>query len=313
MLVTSACAVDPGSDYASSDPEQEREAVEVAETLEALSQPVDSITLNVTADTSVRTSSANKNFGTNTTLDINRTLLRVDGTQLLNALPQGDYPLSAKLRLTLVPSATRRLQRNLEAHRVLKDWTETGATWNCAVDSNPSNNTADCSGATKWSMTGSDAFVSSATGTAVIPATRTGVIEIDVTKDVRDFKYQQNIIINYGWLLKTGIGNGGEVADIASRESGTPPQLVITRRKCNLQVCDDGLTCSQDGFCDTEGMCFHLIAAPVSPCSDNNACTVSDHCSGMNYDCIPGTPAATGTPCGSGLQCDGAGACVPTP
>jgi hypothetical protein len=307
-VLLSACA---NEEWDGSSSEGELESPDVDELSQALVQPVDTVTLNVTADTSVRVSTPNKNFGTAGSLDINRGLVMVDATTLKNATPQGDYVLSAKLRLTLVPSSTRRLQRNLGAHRVLKPWTELGATWSCAVDSNPSNNSADCAGATKWSMSSSiDAFVTTATGTAVVPANRTGVVEVDVTADVRNFKTDPSIL-NYGWLLKTGIGNGGEVADIASRESSTPPQLVLSVRRCNIDVCNDGITCSQDGFCSSVGECIHLTAAPISPCSDSNACTVADHCSGMNFDCIPGPPAPVGTECGSGLACTAQSECVP--
>lgn len=317
LVLLAACAIEEGADAPNS--EGESEAVEVAEgdvgeLSEALeTQPVDTVTLNITSDTSVRASQPNKNFGTQGSLDVNRGLVIVDQTTLSNATPHGDYVLSAKLRLTLVPTTLPRLQRNLGAHRVLKPWTESGATWNCAIDANTSNSSADCSGATKWAMTSSnDAFVTTATGTTVLPSARTGVVEIDVTADVRKFK-RDPTVKNYGWLLKTGLGNGSEVADIASRESSTPPQLVLSVRRCSLQACDDGLTCSQDGFCSDEGVCQHLTAAPVSPCSDNNACTVDDHCSGMGFDCVPGTPAPAGTACGSNLACDGAGQCVPTP
>jgi hypothetical protein len=310
-LVLPACAANEAWDAQNS--ETEPDASTVGELTEALSsQPVDTLTFFAVADTSVRASAVNKNFGKATSLDINRGLVMFDATALKNATLAGDTAVTAKLRLTLVPTAFPRLQRNLEAHRLLKSWTELGATWNCAVDSNPANSTADCTGATKWSQNSPvDAFAATATGTAVIPSSRTGVVEIDVSADVRNFKTNPSIA-NYGWLLKTGIGNGGEVADVASRESSTPPQLVLTVRRCSLSICDDHITCSQDGFCDSMGFCQHLTADPVSPCDDGNPCTLSDHCSGVDFSCAPGAPATDGSPCSVGT-CDGAGHCVPAP
>jgi hypothetical protein len=274
-------------------------------------QPVDTIVLNVTADTSVRASAPNTNFGAARTLDVNRALVMVDQNTLQNAMPQGDYVLSAKLRFTVVPGLIPILDRKLSAHRALKPWTESGATWNCAVDSNPANFLgADCSGATKWSMVSPDAFVTTATGTGTLPLIRTGLVEVDVTQDVRNFKTDPFNTPNHGWLLKTGLDVIGEVAALASSESATPPQLVLTIRRCSLDVCNDGVTCSQDGFCSSVGECFYLTAAPISPCEDGNPCTVDDHCSGQNFDCTPGTPAPAGKECGSGLACDGQGECV---
>lgn len=311
IVMFSACVATGDPDALGSEGELDSPVVGVV--VEALVQPVDTVTLNLTADTSVRASTPNKNYGSASSIDVNRGLVKIDDATLQAAMPDGDYVLSAKLRLTLVPSNTRRFQRNLGAHRVLKHWTEGGATWNCAVDSNTSNSSADCSGATDWSMSPAiDAFVTTATGTTVVPASRTGVVEVDVTADVRNFKADPSIV-NYGWLLKTGFGNGGEVADIAARESATPPQLVLSVQRCNIEVCDDGITCSQDNYCSSVGECMHLIAAPISPCSDDNACTTADHCSGMNFDCVPGTPAPEGTACGSGLACNATGDCVPTP
>ena len=103
------------------------------------------------------------------------------------------------------------------------------------------------------------------------------------------------------------------LSDLASRESGTPPQIIMSVRRCGPAVCDDGIVCSQD-LCVSGGTCMHLTAPPVSPCDDHNACTVNDHCSGtQDNTCSPGSFAAAGTACGSGLACDGAGACVSTP
>lgn len=114
-------------------------------------------------------------------------------------------------------------------------------------------------------------------------------------------------------MKTTGLLNGSEVADIASKESSTKPQLVLKIRRCGgVATCDDHVTCSQEGFgfaCD-DGVCQRLTAPPISPCEDGNPCTVDDHCSGMDYTCVSETPAPEGTPCGEGQACNAEGECI---
>jgi hypothetical protein len=313
LLLLTACAPDGSSGDQGSDETAALVSEDVGLVSEALDPelPVDTVTLDITSDTSVRSSTPNKNFGTQNNLDINRSLIAIDQMVLKNALPRNDYVESAKLRLTLIPTALPRLQRNLNAHRVTKAWQESNATWNCAVDSNTGNTSADCSGATKWATAGGE-FISTPSCQTVIPSSRTGVVECDVTADVRTWK--ENITVpNFGWLLKTGAGSGGEIADFASRESATKPQLVMRVRRCGgAALCDDGIQCTQESFsysC-TDGRCDRQLAPSAFGCDDFNACTVEDHCSGVDTNCISGAPAPAGTDCGTDGQCDDAGHCI---
>lgn len=302
MLILSACAENANG--------------EVGLASEALlaDGPIDTITLNLTADTSIRSSAlqTNRNFGSATALDLDRSLVIVQQSTLKPQLPNSDYVESAKLRFTLVPSLIPRLPRNLSAHRVLRAWTESGATWSCAVDSNTGNSTANCSGATKWTAAGGD-FVATPTGTTTIPLIRSGVVEIDVTEDVRKFK-NDIFTNNYGWLLKSNLaGLGLELGNLASKESVTKPQLVVEIRRCGgAATCDDGIQCSQEGFgfsCD-DGICQRQIAPDAFTCDDGNPCTAEDHCSGMDFSCVSEMPAEEGAECGNGGSCDGAGNCI---
>jgi len=63
--------------------------------------------------------------------------------------------------------------------------------------------------------------------------------------------------------------------------------------------CDDSNPCTTDQ-CDAELGCGHSPAAAGTPCSDNNACTVSDQCDGSGT-CVPGSAAA---------NCDDANVCT---
>lgn len=275
--------------------------------------PIETVSLNLTADTSIRSGvlSTNRNYGSASALDLDRSLVIVDQATLKPQLPNSDYVESAKLRFTLTPSLLRILPRTLSAHRVLKAWTEGGATWNCAIDSNPGNLSADCSGATRWTAAGGD-FVAQATGTAAIPPLGAGIVEIDVTEDVRKFKNDINTK-NYGWLLRTNLGGAIELANLASTDSANKPQLIVQIRRCGgPEICDDGILCSQEGFgfgCD-DGVCRRTTAPNVTDCDDGDPCTTADHCSGIDFGCVSETPAPAGTECGNGGSCDGAGNCV---
>jgi hypothetical protein len=309
FLLWSACTSELGADA---------DEPEVSGLAQALVQPVDTVTLTATADTSLRNglTTPNKNYGAQSSLAINRSLVIVDKETLATATAaaSGDYIVSAKLRLT-VNSSLISLPRVLSAHRVIKPWTESGATWNCAIDSNPSNNNLDCSGPTRWSNAGGD-FIATASGSVLLPLTLgSAVVEIDVTEDVREFKLRTDNEgsvgeANYGWLLKSLIDLPLDPTSIASSESSTPPQLVLQVRRCNLTVCNDGIACSQDNLCSDEGFCAHLVAPPA-PCNDGDPCTLDDHCSGMDFTCVSETPAPVGTSCGSGLECDAQQQCVP--
>jgi hypothetical protein len=271
---------------------------------------VEQVTLSVASDTSVVSITPYTNYGGARTLDANRALVAFSESELRSKLGNLDYVESAKLRFTLTPSLLPRLKRVLSAHRVTKAWTESGATWTCAVDSNTGNLRADCAGATAWNMNSTTDYNATPEGTATLPSLRFGTIEIDVTEDMRKHVYYEQTVPHHGWLLKTDLADLTLLSDLASRESSTPPQIVMSVRRCGQAVCDDGIRCTQD-LCVTGGTCMHLTAPPVALCDDQNACTVNDHCSGEEDNlCIAGSPAAAGTECGSGLVCDGAGACV---
>jgi len=262
----------------------------------------ESVGLAVAQDTSVRVSAPNKNFGGATSLDVNRALVQVSAAALSTAIGPNDYVEAASLRLTLVDSEERRrrLPRQLGAHRLLKAWTESGATWSCAVDANPANSAPNCSGPTDWNMLGAiDAFATSPSGVAMIPAHRTGVVALDVTSDVRAMR--AGTLENHGWLLKTAIGLG-EVAEFGSRESGAGPHLSLTVKRCSPAACDDGNACTADS-CDAVANCVHTSVADGSACSDSNACTQTDSCQAGS--CVGENPVT----CAASDQCHAPGTC----
>jgi hypothetical protein len=245
--------------------------------VQAVAAAPDSVVLNAVRDTSVRLSAPNVNAGRETSLDINRTLVAFDQAALAAAVGPTDSLVSARLELTLTSNSLRRLapSKAVDAHLLKKTWTETGATWFCAVDADPSNKKPDCSGATAWSMgpLPPNPYVAQASASATISPAQTGVIGFDVTGDVRAMASGQ--LANDGWMLRSG--GVGEFAEFASRESATPPRLVLTVRRCSAQLCDDGNTCTTDS-CDAVAACVHTNAVDGASCSDGNACTAVDVC-----------------------------------
>jgi len=107
--------------------------------------------LPAVADTTLRQQQVNQNVGGEVQIRLSwaqgsRTLVRFDPAAITAAVGTGAL-ISAHLELDV--EATGETwpggSQNVGAHRVTADWTETGATWNCAIDAQPGDNHADCS------------------------------------------------------------------------------------------------------------------------------------------------------------------------
>jgi len=190
-------------------------------------------TLAPAADTYIRQGSPNQNQGAELILRLqssgkNRALLRWDQQALVQAQAGGTVT-SARLELTIADLGDNwsSAGRTIELHRMTQAWTELGATWNCAVDSVPGNSQPDCAGPTAWEMDpgGANPWVAAPTATALLKNGQTGVVTFDVTADVVAWLAGQP---NDGWILKKTVeGDPGKV-DFGSRESATPPGLLLS-------------------------------------------------------------------------------------
>ncbi|MGC4091180.1 MAG: lamin tail domain-containing protein [Polyangiaceae bacterium] len=313
-LLAAACSGDPSAETSDA-------------TSAALGTP-QSVSLVASQDTSVYVGRPNKNFGGETALDVNRALIAFDQSALRAALGSSDRLISAKLELNLTNNALRKLPRLVGAFRLKRAWSELGATWNCPSDSDTSNSRPDC--ASGWSMgvLPPNPWVSPATSVITVPAQTTGTVTFDVTADVRAFL--SGLAENNGWML---LGSTpGEFAEFASRETATPPRLVLSVDRCSASACDDGNPCTVDA-CDASAACTHVTLADGSACNDGNACTQTDvcragSCSGENPvlcsaldachlagSCDAATGACSnpqvpsGTSCGSDQTCSASGSC----
>lgn len=189
-----------------------------------------STSLPVTADTYLRRGAPNQNQGSEEILRIrssgnNRALVAVDSM----ALSGISGPVTqAYLEFDIVFNANNwgNEGRTVDAHRMLVPWTHYGATWNCADDLDPDDQSPDCP-SRAWEMRTLDPspYEPVASGTLLVTGDLTGTVSIDVTGDVNAMLAGQ--VPNYGWILrKTQEGQNGRI-EIASSETGMGPRLVL--------------------------------------------------------------------------------------
>jgi hypothetical protein len=202
-------------------------------------------TLPAVADTTLRQQQTNQNRGGDELVRLgwaqgSRALVRFDPAAIAAAVGTGQL-VSAHLELWVdgTGESWGNAAQNVTAHRLTAEWTETGATWNCAIDSLPSDNKADCN--PQWN---GGAFLAAATATVPHTKETRGTVHFAVTADVAAFLAGT---ANRGWLLKKAnealsgridyVSREGAAAEHAPRlvlvvEAGgidtTPPVLAIT-------------------------------------------------------------------------------------
>ncbi|MDB4992734.1 MAG: hypothetical protein JWM74_166, partial [Myxococcaceae bacterium] len=287
------------------------------------------------ADTYLKEGSPNENQGTLPTLRLqasgkNRALVRFDSA----AIAAAGVGTSATLKVVIADNAENwgLLGRPIALYRVTREWSELGATWNCAIDGNTANGSADCTGATQWEMGQPLAlnhpWVAVPSAIAVITNGQAGTVTFDVTADVALFK--TGLAPNYGWMIrKVDEGAAGRI-EFASRETATPPILSIT---CLGPLCGDtGHDAATDAPADVAG---DVDAGPDAAdasdgsdaaadasdadasdaascvpalCDDQNPCT-TDACGATS---CTHDPVAAGTACSDGNACNGVETCNST-
>ncbi|HTG37077.1 MAG TPA: DNRLRE domain-containing protein [Thermoanaerobaculia bacterium] len=183
------------------------------------------ITLPEVADTYLRSGAANQNQGSETLLRIrasgnNRALARFDLSGLQSAVQQLH---SATLEMFVETNGGNwgSAGRTLDAHRLTADWSEAGATWNCAADAVPGNQNADCPAS--W---GGGTFATAPTASVLQTNSLTGWVGYDVTADVQS---QVAGAPHYGWLIKKRDETQNGLVEYGSREGteGHAPRLVL--------------------------------------------------------------------------------------
>ncbi len=212
------------------------------------------------ADTYIRDGAENENQGAEKILRVrdagnNRVLLRWDSSVIAQAVAAGEL-LSARIELSIVTTGHNwgRFGGSVSLHRLTRPWTESGATWNCAVDARPGNHRPECRGADAWDMgrpRRDDPFVDSPTGAHGIRNGQRGVVAFDVTADVAAMLRGQ--VRNHGWLLKKVDERAGGLVEFGSREGAAPPMLIIRVQPVATQqklvvIADTGVVASPSAF-----------------------------------------------------------------
>lgn len=205
--------------------------------------------LSALADTTLRQQQANQNRGDDEQIRLgwsqgSRALVRFDHAAVAAAVGSGTL-VSAHLELWVEGTGENwNGSQNVGAHRVTTAWTEKGATWNCAIDTKPGNNRADCN--PPWN--GGD-FVAQATATVAHAKQTRGRVRFEVTADVAAFLAGT---ANQGWLLKkANEGQSGRV-DYTSREGEEDEE-------------DDAVPVGHDGGDDGVGPRLALVVEPGGP------------------------------------------------
>jgi hypothetical protein len=186
-------------------------------------------TLSLTQDTYIREASPNRNYGSLDTLRTwnspDRILVAIAQESLVAFIGQ-DSVVSATLQFKVKAISGTWNNTAVNILRMTQAWTQTGATWNCGIDDNTSNESKDCTSA-QWAMNGpSLPWSTPFTDNEVI---QTGVeqevITLDVTTDIRAFL---NGTPNFGWIIKKANENLSGRLVLRSRESEIPPLLILS-------------------------------------------------------------------------------------
>ena len=177
--------------------------------------------LPIAADTYLKQGTPNQNQGDETILRVrqsgkNRSLLRLDPAEVASLLA-GATVHSARLELFIADNGNNWgvAGRTVDLHRLTALWSELGATWNCADDSEPSNHQPDCN--PEWS---GGSFDAEPTASLLVTNGLAGSVDFDVTAEI---SAMAEGAAHEGWLLKKSAeGQSGRI-EFVSRE-GVPEE-----------------------------------------------------------------------------------------
>jgi hypothetical protein len=249
--------------------------------------PMYSTTITANADSYVRQGQPNQNFGTSTILRVqssgrNRAVVNFDANAIHGVLG-GNGLQHAVLQIAISKTFDNwGADRVLGVHHLRSVWSELGATWNCGTDTNPNNQSADCNGPTAWAMwapelpQGQIAWVDPPISTALISSAQTGVVTFDVTTELA-CELAGFTPFN-GFLIKKEAEQQAGHIEFASRETVTPPVLVLDHR-------------AGAGVSVTSTQCAGLLQDDVIADAgvDAGGCTshatIDDSCDGVDDDC----------------------------
>ncbi|NJL26816.1 MAG: DNRLRE domain-containing protein [Thermoanaerobaculia bacterium] len=157
------------------------------------------------ADTYLRRGTPNVSHGGSPVLEVksspinNRVLVRFDLAEVAATLGQGTL-VSAELELFVETNGGGwgTSGRAVDLHRVNMPWTEAGATWYCADDPMPLNNSPDCSPG--W---GGGSVEPAVVATALHTNDLLGPVRFDLTQELAALLAAGE---HHGWAIERGAG-----------------------------------------------------------------------------------------------------------
>ena len=280
----------------------------VGSTVQALVTPTIT-TLNAVGDADLVQFTPTVNSGTSNSLRVTGAslsswqagLVRFDTAAIRTAVGTGTLQ-SATLQLTISAVSLGWGNSQMSVNRMTMPWTETGATWLCANDTDNSlfgrflNNCAsqDRWGIEWWSLSPRP-FAGTPTATVNVPFGQQGVVSANVTADI------QAVVAGVGhngWILTSSADLSTVWIQFSSREGSAPPKLVLTVVPSCMVVGPDTTCNGTDDDCD--GRTDEAYVTTGSTCGVG-ACarTGTKTCvSGVISDsCAPGAPAASDATC----------------
>ncbi len=265
------------------------------------------VTLQASADTALKLGSPNKNFGGEPTLVLkeggNRMLIRFDQAGVTAAVGGGSLA-SALLQVYVGANAGNwgATGRTVDVYRLATAWTESGATWNCAVDPSPGHTGAGCvgpwTGATPAQSANGPNGDGEATDTALIADGTSGWVQFDVTADVVAFLAGTP---NDGWLIqKTDEGQAGRI-DLVSREgtAGLGPRLILVSQSAAFDTVPPALAIvapSQPVLVNVPSPAIGLAYRDPGSGVDTSTLKVALDGQDLTAGCTVGAQAASCTP-----------------
>jgi hypothetical protein len=172
-------------------------------------------------DTTVTATAPDSNFGTLPTLGAERALVQFDN-DALRVIAAGRRLEHATLELTVAEEEPAG-HAKVALHAMRHSWDELGATFDCSDAFVFGRLLANCPSGRAWSMAAQERsdspFAPDATDSETVDGSR--VLRFDVTRDVRGILDHRAV---FGWMTRLA---GGGVVRFGSRESATPPRLIL--------------------------------------------------------------------------------------
>jgi PKD repeat protein len=185
------------------------------------------------ADTTVKSASDRANFGAATTLEVGagqHTLVSFDRAAIASFLGPNRLIRAARLEVTLSGAAPT---TPVEVIAMRTGWTEPGATWNCANDTDTSTSGESCVRPDRWKMVRRDTVWQNPWYRVVPGASNVGTVQggklvFDVTGEAQRFLGAERTTNEVSFILQA-VGATGLSGTLKSREAGpaTAPKLVI--------------------------------------------------------------------------------------